>query len=123
MYRFPKYFLLCVSLLTLYIVQKTAVVYSRRPPGVLVFITALRLSNSIKNRSLWKIRVWKCSRVRFCDWLTFFSVELSQSKQTEHIGKVAGRVKQTSSRNINLLSGLNWAEHEAQHLIQQMSKE
>lgn len=86
---------------------KTAVFYSRRPPGVLVFIFPLCLFNSISNHISRQICVWKCSH-RFL-WLIDLVVESSQSKQTKHIFKMAGRVKQTQSI-ISLR--LSWADYE-----------
>lgn len=62
---------------------KTAVVYSRRPPGVSVFIFTLRPFNSTSNRVSWQIRASECSLIYFL-WRIDIVAELSWSKRTQH---------------------------------------
>lgn len=117
-YLFPFQILSCLCFFIH--CAKTAVFYSRRPPGVLVFILPLCLFNSISNRASRQICVWKCSH-RFL-WLIDLVVETSHSKQTQHIFKMAGRVKQTQSVISLRLSWADYEQHKTQKLYEKSYK-
>lgn len=104
-----KYFLVCVSLFNFIHCAKTAVVYSRRPPGV--FFLNFILSMSVQEHFQSRLMTNQCLKnaLRFL-WLVDLVVELLEVNKPNTFVKLQAE----SSKRVSYyrLSRLNWAEYE-----------